>query len=364
MDLRSHRFFNHFPAEQADKLARTAKVKKFPEKSVIFLEGSVSDSIYLVLEGRVVLTKEAPGGYTQLIAHKAADDYFGELGVLDSSGRSTAAVAETAVKLARLDKAPFLKVLSQSPWHTIVRLFNHVSENLRATNDRFVSEVVRKEKITLIGEMANGMIHDFKSPFTTIRLAVDMISMTHQDESTQKMCQVVMRQIRRLGGMVEEVLEFAKGNTQLKREPVRIEALFESLAESNAEAIQHTATKFVVRPTPLLAAIDFDRFIRVLQNLVTNALEAIGPEKSGLITLAAERKGRMCELTVSDNGPGIPRAIRSTLFEPFVSHGKRGGTGLGLAIAKSVVEAHGGSIAYRSSSRTGTKFVIRLPLVV
>lgn len=362
MDLAAHRFFNHFPAKLAAKLARTARTRRYADQAVVFQENDPSDAIFLVLSGRIALTKRVPGGYSQVIAHQGPDDYFGELGVLDGSGRSTAAIAEGPVTLARLNKRDFLKVLSQSPWHAVLRLFNHVSDNLRSTNDRFVTAVVRKEKITLIGEMANGMIHDFKTPFTTIRLAVDMISTRHADEPTQELCRTVLRQIHRLGGMVEEVLEFAKGDAKLNIQPVRLEALFNSAVEHAADALRQTRTKVVARPTALVAPLDVDRFLRVLQNLVTNAVEAIGPTRRGLITFAAARKGRFCEITVSDNGPGVPHAIRDTLFEPFVSHGKRGGTGLGLAVAKSVVEAHGGTISYKSAPRRGTTFTIRLPL--
>jgi len=364
MDLNAHRFFNHFPAVLGARLARIAEVKRWPDRGLIFEENAPSTAIHLVLSGHINLTKRVPGGFTQIIARKGPDDYFGELGVLDGSGRSTSATADGPVTLARLEKKAFLKILSLAPWHSVLRLFNHVSENLRATNDRYVTEVVRKEKITLIGEMANAMIHDFKNPFTTIRLAMDMLAGRHSDEATQQVCRTVHRQIHRLGGMVEEVLEFAKGDTRLNIQPVKISALFDALAEHSQDALAQTKTTVVVRPTPLVAPLDFDRFLRVLQNLVTNAAEAIGAEKRGRITLAAARKGRHCELTIADNGPGIPRAIRGTLFEPFVTHGKRGGTGLGLAIAKSLTEAHKGDISYRSTPGRGTTFVIRLPLAM
>ncbi|MBI3885407.1 MAG: cyclic nucleotide-binding domain-containing protein [Opitutae bacterium] len=360
MDILSHRFLSHFPAARGAELARAARSIRFPDQAVIFEEGAPSDAIYLILTGRVRLTKRGAGGAHQTIARLGPDNYFGELGVLDGSGRSTRALAEGPVQLARIPHKPFVKALSQSPWHTVLRLFNHISENLRTTNDRYVTEVTRKEKITLIGEMANGMIHDFKSPFTTIRLAVESLAIEHHDRRTQELCHTVSRQIRRLAGMVEEVLEFARGETHLTKRTVRLQALFEHVTETSADSLRQTKTKVAARPTALLATVDFDRLARVLLNLVTNAAEAIGPAHRGRITLAATRRHGQCEITVTDNGPGIPRLIRDTLFEPFVTHGKRGGTGLGLAIAKSVVDAHGGSLAFRSSSR-GTTFAIRLP---
>ena len=362
MDLRAHSFLSHFPAARGAELARSARQVRFPDGAMIFEEDDPSDAIYLILTGRILLSKRAYGIRQQTIARLGPDDYFGELGVLDGSGRSTRAVAIGPVVIARIPQKPFLKVLSQSPWHSVLRLFNHISKNLRDTNERYVTEVMRKEKITLIGEMANGMIHDFKGPFTTIGLAVELLATQHRDTATQDLCHVVTRQVQRLGGMVEEVLEFARGETNVNLRPVRLQALFEHVVEASTDHLHQARTKIVVKTTSLVASLDFARLARVLQNLITNSIEAIGPHSVGRITFAAAHRRGQCEITVTDDGPGIPRMIRDNLFEPFVTHGKLGGTGLGLAIVKSVVDAHGGTISYRSSAR-GTTFVIRLPLV-
>ena len=362
MEVRSHRFISHFPATQGAKLAHQVRLVRFPHRAVIFAEDGISDCIYLVLTGRVALTKRSPGGGSpQLIAYKGPDDYFGELGVLDGSTRSTAAIADGPVQLGRISQEAFLRLLAQSPWHTVLRLFSHLSENLRATNARYVTEVVRKEKITLIGEMANSMIHDFRGPFTTIQLVTELLAQRDAHPKTQELCATVLRQVARLGGMIEEVLEFARGETRLKLRSVALAAVFAQLVENNAAALARSGVRLVVRPARQVLMLDPERFQRVLQNLVTNAGEALAHRRRGSITVSARRVQEECVLTIADNGPGIPRDIRATLFEPFVSHGKAGGTGLGLAIARSVIEAHRGHIDFRTSA-CGTTFAIHLPL--
>jgi len=67
------------------------------------------------------------------------------------------------------------------------------------------------------------------------------------------------------------------------------------------------------------------------------------------------------EIKVSDNGPGIPEEIRATVFDPFVTQGKKQGTGLGMAIVRSAVEAHDGTISFETEDGRGTTFIIRLP---
>jgi signal transduction histidine kinase len=360
VDVRSHRFISHFPAVQGAKLAKHVKLVRFPHEAVIFGEGSESDCIYLVLTGRVALTKKSPGGSPQIIAYKGPDDYFGELGVLDGSTRSTAAIADGPVQLGRIAQKPFLALLSESSWHTVLRLFSHVSENLRATNDRFVTAVVRKEKITLIGEMANSMVHDFRGPFSTIKLATELLAKRDRKPETQELCAMILRQVSRLGGMVEEVLDFARGETRIQLKPTPLAEVFAQLQENNVVPLGRAGVKLVVKPAKFELPLDPDRMIRVLQNLVTNACEAIGKQPGGRIVVAAKRINSHCVITVTDNGPGVPREIRNTLFEPFVSQGKVNGTGLGLSIAKAVVEAHRGAIDF-TSSKAGTTFTIQLP---
>ncbi len=362
MDVSSHPFISHFPAAQGVLLAKAVRYVRFPHKAVIFEENDTPDSIYLVLTGRVALTKKNPGGAAQVIAHKGPADYFGELGVLDGSGRSTAAIADGPVHLGRIEQDVFLKILSGSSWHTVLRLFSHVSENLRDTNTRYVTEVVRKEKLSTIGEMANAMIHDFRGPFTTISLATESLAQRNTDPRTQELCALILRQVGRLGGMVEEVLEFARGETRLKLKATPLREVFAQLKENNDATFARTQVQLVIKESTLSLLLDPDRFQRVLQNLVTNAREALAKKERARITVSVCKKDNRCLLTVRDNGPGIPREIRDTLFEPFVSHSKSGGTGLGLAIARTVVEAHQGSISYRTS-RTGTVFTIQLPLM-
>ena len=242
-------------------------------------------------------------------------------------------------------------------------LFVHVIASLRDTNSRFIQEVIRKERITLIGEMANSFLHDFRSPVTSVQLALGMITRHSDDEPTRQACDIISRQLRRMSSMVEDVLQYARGNSSLDRRPVALRELFTNLLSFNAGAVRNAGLTVRVRAAPrLVAVIDHDRMIRVLQNLLSNAIEALAGDRHGIVVLSARRLRGRCEITVRDNGPGIPKVIWSHLFQPFTSHGKRGGTGLGLAIAKGIVEAHGGEITFESRKGVGTCFRIRLPL--
>lgn len=360
--LGTHRFIRHFPAALQARLRKHIRLVRFPNKAVIFPEGGTSNCIYLVVRGRVILTKKSAAGVAHFIADQGPDDYFGELGVLDGSPRSATAIADGPVLLGRLTRKSFVEILSECTWQPVVGIFSHVSEELRATNDRYVGEVVRKEKITLIGEMANQMVHDFRAPFSTIKLATELMAKRSPAPETQALCGMVLRQVERLGGMVEEVLDFARGETHLRVKPVSLQDTFLQLQENALEILARAGIKLQVRPTTLVLPLDTDRFLRVLWNLLANARDVLAPRQNGIITVAARRRARNAVITVSDNGPGIPVGIRGALFEPFVSQGKPNGTGLGLAIAKRILLSHHGDIVLRESTPAGTTMRITLPL--
>jgi len=105
---------------------------------------------------------------------------------------------------------------------------------------------------------------------------------------------------------------------------------------------------------------DPQKIERAFFNLVLNACEASAQTQDG-IEIDIRSLASLFEIRVTDHGPGVPRPIRSTLFEPFVSYGKSNGTGLGLAIVNKVIHDHGGSVAVEQTSHSGTTFLVRLP---
>jgi signal transduction histidine kinase len=106
---------------------------------------------------------------------------------------------------------------------------------------------------------------------------------------------------------------------------------------------------------------DATKLLRVLQNLVTNAIEAIHQTKQrGHIKVSVTDDDDYAVFLVTDNGPGIPVQIQEKFFDPFITYGKSEGTGLGSAIIKSIVDAHRGSIEFKTGA-TGTTFTIRIP---
>ncbi|MCX6349492.1 MAG: ATP-binding protein [Candidatus Aureabacteria bacterium] len=362
VDIAGNRFFSAFSDQARRKLLTRASQETLRGGAVLFEEDDPADQVYLVLSGEVELTKQASRGRPEVIARVGPGDYFGEMGVLDGYGRSTGARTAGPTTLATIPAALLLEILSREPTEVSLEFLRRVSERLRTANARFMEEVVRKEKLQAVGEMASSIIHDFKNPMTSIRLAADVLIDRQPDETTSQFCQIIQRQVTRMVAMAQEVLDYCRGEARLNREKTTVRDLFKEIEVLNEDYLRANNMRISFQPIGVPLEVDRNRIIRALQNLLSNAVEALSPG-GGKIEFSAGRPGPSeVEIRVADNGPGVPEEIRDTLFDPFVTAGKRQGTGLGLAIAKAVIEAHGGVISCRTSPGAGTTFIIRLPV--
>lgn len=361
MDISSHRFLSYFDLPEAQQLCELAIVEQFADQHIIFEEGEAPNFLYLVLEGRVEFKKEAPLNQYQTIAVAQANDFFGEFGVLDGQPRSARAITAGQVKLAKISQPDLMQILSNAKGKVILNLFTYIISHLRVTTNQYVHQLVHKEKMELVGEMVNTILHDFRSPFTGIQLSSSMLKEMHPDEETQEWCDLISMQIQRMLGMAEEVLEFTKGSTLLYRKSISVAKMLQNFEKLNRVYFQSTQVSFSVKADENCRIyVDENKLIRVFQNLVGNAVEAF-EKPGGTILITATLTGEWTEIAINDNGPGIPDMIREHLFDAFVTYGKRSGTGLGTAIAKSIIDAHGGQIRFQSIPHEGTTFYIKLP---
>ncbi len=160
--------------------------------------------------------------------------------------------------------------------------------------------------------------------------------------------------------MMQELLDYSKGNFQLNYKQVSVEAFAESLQKDFEPRFEDSNIRFGLRcQCGGTMSVDKDRLHRVLGNIINNAQDAI--QEQGMISVLIEEKNGDIRFVIEDTGKGIPEEIRSDLFEPFVTFGKKKGTGLGLAIVKKIVELHKGMISFSSEIGKGTEFVITVP---
>ena len=362
MELASHRFISYFDQDQADLLCQVAELESFSQEKVVFEEGEIPDFLYLVLDGKVEFSKRTISGKYQTVAVAKPNDFFGEFGVLDGQPRSARAVVCGGSKLAKISRETLMDTLRIAKGSAVLHLFGYITQHLRSTTDQYVKQLVHKEKMVVVGEMVSTIIHDFKSPFTGIQLSSEMLKDLHPDEETAEWCELIQLQVQRMLGMADEVLEFSRGNAVLHKKTVNLAHTLQQFEKLNRVYFQIAKVELIVQAADVIIEADENKILRVLQNLVGNAVEAFDG-RGGKIEVKVEADGKWAKIIIADNGPGIPESIREHLFDAFVTFGKRSGTGLGTAIAKSIIDAHGGDINFESEYSQGTTFYLRLPLI-
>lgn len=361
MELRDHPFFHAVDGEQVSALEKATTIIDYPSDAVIFEEGTPSDALFLLLEGEVAFCKRVAGDSSRAISYARPGDYFGEIGLFTGQPRSLQAESRGKVRLAVVARDALLQFITNTPGpidHILQSIINH----LHATTRHYVTDMLRQEKMSVVGTMINTIIHDFKNPFCLISLAAQLIRSTHKDERTQKLCQNIEDQIQRMNAMAEEINEFSRGQQRLRLSKVSLPHLADRFRELNLPFFEKPNINIRFQLPDVSIDAEENKLIRVFQNLIGNAIEAL-EEKGGLIIISGEiLPDDYLLLRVADNGGGIPEQIRANFFEPFVTFGKKKGTGLGTAIVKSIVEGHGGKITFETAEGEGTTFLIRLPL--
>lgn len=223
---------------------------------------------------------------------------------------------------------------------------------------------VRRRELAAIGQVASAIVHDFKNPLTAMRGFAEMIQMDHvPPDEHGSLAEQIIDNADRIWAMVEEILHFVRGNrSSLQLGPISGSELTTHLDRMLRHGLPD-CVKLHVDLQPLgVIVVDTRKFERVIINLVRNASEAI--VRSGTVHVLgtpSPDSDKEVLIEVRDDGPGIPRNLRETLFDPFVSANKSSGTGLGLAIVKKIVEEHGGSVTVESESGCGARFLITLP---
>ncbi|MDO9712983.1 ATP-binding protein [Paracraurococcus lichenis] len=228
--------------------------------------------------------------------------------------------------------------------------FNRMQERIR----RFVGQRT---------EMLAGISHDLRTPLTRMRLALAMLP---REPAMEEDLAALTQDVEEMERMTAAYLAFARGEGTEQARPADLVDLVHDVA---AKARRAGAVVEVTAPERLAMRLRPDAVRRCLGNLVDNARRHAGRiavtvgtvPRNGAGGPGGEQKSAWAEVTVDDDGPGIPQAEREEAFRPFHS-GSPNGTGLGLAIARDIARAHGGEIALEESPLGGLRARLRLPV--
>jgi signal transduction histidine kinase len=353
-----NRLFADIPVDVLQ--ATPARERDFAPETVIFREGEHGDTLMLVGSGLVQISKAGRQGQQEVLSLIEANDFFGELAVLDRGSRSATAMAVKHTVIGEIDRSAFDSLMEKAPRVLPVNFTRVAVERLRSTNSRFIEQLLRSERLTLLGTMLSSIVHDLKNPMAAIASSVSYLEQKAPDAFTKSAAQIIKSSADRVMLLTEELLDFARGTARLRPTWTTSDRLLELLEAEILEQIRRTAiTVEIENRTKESFWIDEMRVTRCLANILKNAREAM--RDRGKLRLEFEDQGGGLLVSVGDSGPGIPEGIRAQVFEPFMTYEKRTGTGLGLSIAKSCVDAHEGKIAFETRPGIGTTFFVWLP---
>ena len=227
---------------------------------------------------------------------------------------------------------------------------------------RMQVQMVEKEKMVAIGQMAAGIAHEVRNPLSSISSVVQMLRRGRSHASKTDQFDLIEQHIQRISATVRQLASLAR--------PVGERWERVDIGKTLAEAVELIGFDRRARNVE----IDFQppeslpptfalpsQLQQVFINLALNALDAM-PEGGRLTVRAQSRRGELV-VTIEDTGCGIPPATGRRVFEPFVSTKEPGrGTGLGLAVSYGIVQKHGGTIDFQSTVGQGTLFTVSLPV--
>jgi signal transduction histidine kinase len=360
MRLEDHPFICSISADRRATIADEVEILTLADGEIIFSENSTPDALYLILTGQVAFTKEKLDGSLQNVSQSGEGSFFGEVGVFTGEHRALGAVSLGTSTIGRVPEATVKKIIEDA--EPVRRILESVIHHLKSTTDHYMDEVMRTEKLTLVGTMVSSLLHDFKNPFSIISLGSTIIEQRYKDDpKVSKICANIESQISRMVNMANDLAAFARGDSQIEVADVSIDELFNHFRELNTPFFKDQTVELVMEGNGTSLEGDAGKLLRVLQNLISNSIEALhSADIEGKVTITANQNEKAVTLILTDNGPGIPVNIRDNFFEPFVTQGKSDGTGLGTAIVKSIINAHRGEIEFTTSAE-GTTFIMRLP---
>lgn len=233
--------------------------------------------------------------------------------------------------------------------------FNAMSGSIQSARE----ELIRRERISTIGQLSSSIVHDLRNPLASIYGGAEMMMDGNlSPDQLQRLAGNIYRSSRVIKEMLQELVDVSRGRI-LAPETCRLSEIIGAAIDIQAPAAAECGVTIQAAVDSLIELpLERARMERVFLNLISNAIEAM--PSGGRISISAEQRGESILVDVNDNGPGIPEAVRSRLFQPFVTSGKNG-LGLGLALSRQTLLDHGGDLWAESNGAGGAHFRLRLP---
>lgn len=272
--------------------------------------------------------------------------------------------------MRRMDEIFYESVYFYSDMYQSVKIeeaTGHTRALARAEAEAKYLDVLRRsERLAAVGMLAAGIAHEIGTPLNVISGRAELLAQMLPSESNiRKDLDVIMKQIDRITGLLQQILDFTRSHRE-RKQVIPLSQPVSRALELLEKQIQRKGVRLQVElpdPGPQVEG-DLHQIEQVVVNLLVNALQATQPKGTIRVSIKTTLQGdeKMARIEVEDTGSGIPEVDLARIFDPFfTTRSESGGTGLGLAISRNIVEDHRGYIEVHSQVDRGTLFVVSLP---
>jgi len=258
--------------------------------------------------------------------------------------------------------------LNAAPMHgsavsgSLVALVEDVTEQ-----KAFEAQIIQHEKMAAVGQLVSGVAHELNNPLTSIAgLSELLLEQAETPVRARDHLRVIHEQTERAGKIVRNLLTFARQGPA-EQSTMDLNDMAQRTVLLMGYEVRLREIDLRTELAPNLPPVRGDRYQlqQVVVNLLTNAVQAVGANATGLprrVTLRTRQDAERVVLEVEDTGPGVPAELEAHVFAPFFTTKDPGhGTGLGLSLSYNIVERHGGTLAVGRGTEGGALFTLRLP---
>ncbi len=278
----------------------------------------------------------------------------------DPSARLSVALANG--RLAGVGALALLALAGAGAWIWRRQRQARAAAEIAAQTATLREQLQQANRLATLGQITAGLGHEIRQPLAAMRVYAEtgerLLSAARTDEAAGNFAKIAGLAAR-IGEITEEQLHFSRRSAEEPRN-IRLAEVIDGSLLLLRDQFRHKSIALTLPPAEAAAATVRARHVQleqVLVNLLQNAVQACG--EGGAITLDIAADADKVRLSVADDGPGVPAALRGTLFQPFVTS-KAEGIGLGLAIAQDIMRQLGGDLLH-DETPIGARFIMIMP---
>jgi signal transduction histidine kinase len=250
-----------------------------------------------------------------------------------------------------------------------IKLLNTISDQtaIAIKNARLYMDKLSSDRLASIGMVSATFAHEIKNPLTSIKTFAQLLPERYSDiDFRENFSKIVVDSVNRINSLIADLLDFSTGRTPGEMNALNITSFMDEIIDEVKSTLKLNNKKINIeqdyKKINIIVSGDEKRLQQAFTNIILNGCQAIPDSRDdGIVRVSINENGKNVDISVTDNGDGIPSEDITRIFEPFFST-KTIGAGLGLAITKKIIEDHYGKIVVDSTFKKGTTFKITLPI--